>query len=323
MTYIASGMAAIALYLSPVTWIDRAADFFEQTAAPEAQYRPVKGAVGATAQVLHVPKDYSTIQAAVDAALPGEKIIVAPGEYAGATITKPIELSGAGEHTKITSGSPTFANAGFYVQLNQQGPSDSGVKITHFTFESQAGSTPSGMFAGVVVRALNYLGGQRSFHVEVARNVFRSGFYGVYLLNCAHCAVTLNEIVDVLTPVMLWGVLANGESSENTITFNTIRSSVETANTGYARCAGIWLNAIEAGSVSKTLIAHNRIVRTGGTPANPAYAISFTASAGSAVQDNQIQLNDFRGSDNAVGASPLSLLALNEIGFNLGDGSHR
>ena len=57
-------------------------------------------------QVLLVPNQYPTIQGAVDAAAPGDKIMVGPGDYAGAHITRPVELKGSGPTTRITSGSP-------------------------------------------------------------------------------------------------------------------------------------------------------------------------------------------------------------------------
>lgn len=40
--------------------------------------------------VLRVPSDFSTIQAAVDAASPGDQIRVGPGEWCGATIDKQV-----------------------------------------------------------------------------------------------------------------------------------------------------------------------------------------------------------------------------------------
>jgi hypothetical protein len=54
--------------------------------------------------VLRVPKDYATIQDAVDAADPGDTIRVGPGDYAGATITKRVELKGSSKGTRIVSG---------------------------------------------------------------------------------------------------------------------------------------------------------------------------------------------------------------------------
>ncbi len=50
------------------------------------------------AETIHVPKDYATIQAAIDAAMPGDEIVIAPGTYNEAIdlLGKPIALIGSG-----------------------------------------------------------------------------------------------------------------------------------------------------------------------------------------------------------------------------------
>jgi hypothetical protein len=53
---------------------------------------------------LFVPDQHPTIQAAVDAASPGDRILVGPGNYAGAIIDKWVKISGAGNETVITEG---------------------------------------------------------------------------------------------------------------------------------------------------------------------------------------------------------------------------
>ncbi|MDD3726430.1 MAG: hypothetical protein PHI44_04475, partial [Candidatus Ratteibacteria bacterium] len=66
------------------------------------------GAVSAVAATLNVPGDYSTIQAAIDAASPGDTILVAAGRYRenlatwkDMEITKSISLIGAGSGSTI------------------------------------------------------------------------------------------------------------------------------------------------------------------------------------------------------------------------------
>ena len=53
---------------------------------------------------LFVPEQYPTIQEAVWAAAPGDRILVGPGMYAGARIDKWVKISGAGDDTVITEG---------------------------------------------------------------------------------------------------------------------------------------------------------------------------------------------------------------------------
>jgi len=53
---------------------------------------------------LFVPNQFSTIQAAVDAASPGDRILVAAGVYEGALIAKRVKIIGEGDQTVITHG---------------------------------------------------------------------------------------------------------------------------------------------------------------------------------------------------------------------------
>jgi hypothetical protein len=61
----------------------------------------------AVAENLFVPSQFGTIQAAVNAASPGDRILVAAGDYVGASIDKPVTILGVGDQTIITHG-PTF-----------------------------------------------------------------------------------------------------------------------------------------------------------------------------------------------------------------------
>jgi hypothetical protein len=78
-----------------------------------------------------VPRDYATIQEAVDAADPGDTIRVAPGEYAGATITKRLELRGSNAGTRIVSGvwfqGGAALDTSFFIE-----PEAAGTVISHF-----------------------------------------------------------------------------------------------------------------------------------------------------------------------------------------------
>jgi hypothetical protein len=266
--------------------------------------------------VLVVPDEYPTIQAAVDAAYPGDKIMVGPGDYAGALITQPVELIGSGLQTRITSSAPAFVGAGFYVHLDQGGPQDPGVSISHFTFECSGYPSMTGMFAGVVVRAVDYTKGHKSYNVDISHNTFHEGYYGVYIINADQCAVSHNDVVNAETPIMLWAYLA--DSSNNLIAYNSIQSDVEGSNTGQWRNVGIWLNAYGGGIVTNNQVIHNKIVRTGGSLTYPAYAVFLRAVTGGDITNNYIGFNDFRGSENEIGASPPDLLNRNEISHNHG-----
>ncbi len=61
----------------------------------------------AWADNITVPGDFPTIQEAIDAASPGDRILVAAGNHAGASIDKRVRISGVGDETVITDG-PIF-----------------------------------------------------------------------------------------------------------------------------------------------------------------------------------------------------------------------
>jgi hypothetical protein len=93
----------------------------------------------AHAATLRVPAQYPTIQAAVDAAAPGDRIRVSRGRYCGATLTKPVSLEGRGRPRIIgceTSPMVTAGlRAGFYLPGSQGNNPASGSHIRGFVFD--------------------------------------------------------------------------------------------------------------------------------------------------------------------------------------------
>jgi hypothetical protein len=95
----------------------------------------------AGAATLRVPRQYPTIQAAVDAAAPGDRISVAPGRYCGATLTKNVILEGRGRARIIgCDASPTITTglrAGFYLPGVKGTNPASGTRIRGFVFDGE------------------------------------------------------------------------------------------------------------------------------------------------------------------------------------------
>ena len=93
--------------------------------------------VATSSNTLQVPGDYPTIQAAVDAAAPGDTIRVGPGSWCGASITKQVNLVGEGNSTIIgCAASPNlfgFLRIGFFLPNGRA----SGSTISHFTFDGR------------------------------------------------------------------------------------------------------------------------------------------------------------------------------------------
>jgi pectin methylesterase-like acyl-CoA thioesterase len=76
----------------------------EMAAAFQAQQQGVGGGAGpAPARVLHVPRDHATLQAAVNAAQAGERVVLAAGVYNGRVIihNKQVEIVGVAQGGRV------------------------------------------------------------------------------------------------------------------------------------------------------------------------------------------------------------------------------
>jgi len=95
----------------------------------------------AHAATLRVPAQYRTIQAAVDAATAGDRIVVGRGRYCGATLTKPLSLEARGKVRIIgCATSPiisTDLRIGFYLPGTQGTNPASGSSIRGFVFDGR------------------------------------------------------------------------------------------------------------------------------------------------------------------------------------------
>ncbi|UCD52896.1 MAG: right-handed parallel beta-helix repeat-containing protein, partial [Phycisphaerales bacterium] len=142
---------------------------------------------------LHVPQQFTTIQGAVDAALPGETVIVSEGSYPEyVTVDKPLSLRGLG--------APTVGRAGSTVlRLTADGCTVEGFVIT-------------GANLGISVESSNN---------TIRGNSITSNQSGVYLSsNSDHNTLTDNEIQDnVSHGVSIY------YSGHNTLTDNHISGS--------------------------------------------------------------------------------------------------
>jgi len=159
----------------------------------------------AHAATLRVPQQYATIQAAVDAAAPGDHIRVGRGKYCGATLTKNVSLEGRGRPRIIGCDTgPTLTpglRVGFYLPGVKGVNPASGTRIRGFVFDGEGVSNANlaplsfGIFArfanDVVVRrnrfegtvqAITNTGGDRW---RIEHNRIRH----LTLLDCtAHCS---------------------------------------------------------------------------------------------------------------------------------------
>jgi hypothetical protein len=147
---------------------------------------------------IHVPQDFPTIQAAIDAANPGDTILVAEGRWCGAFVTKPVNLVGNDDDTTIiscpTNFGPANAKRGFLMRTAASGSS-----VRHFTFDgagySDSNQTPLALGIGSNLNANNitvehnhFLGGELGININgngwtVNDNIFE----GFVVLNPPDC----------------------------------------------------------------------------------------------------------------------------------------
>jgi hypothetical protein len=149
--------------VSPVDTVKSAAT--NATTAPDTAVTPTDPSPPATEAgdvgVRAVPADYETIQAAVDASVPGDLILISPGVYNEAVevVTENLTIRGLDRNTTILDGQFTLTN-GFKVS------GASGVAIENLTARNYV---KNGFFwTGATGYRASYL------------TAFRNGDYGVY-----------------------------------------------------------------------------------------------------------------------------------------------
>jgi len=159
---------------------------------------PVSGAT------IYVPTQYSTIQAAVDAALSGDTIQVAAGTYyEQITINKTITIIGENPKTTIVDGAQN--GTVFYIEDSKN------VRITGFTIRN-AGSNYSAIIAEREIVGSDY-------H-RIENNIITTSQYGIYF-----SASDYNKIYNnTITGNSLAGVYINSADNTN-ITSNIIDDS--------------------------------------------------------------------------------------------------
>jgi parallel beta-helix repeat protein len=134
---------------------------------------------GRAGRTLRVPQDHTTIQSAIEAAKPGDLVLVGPGTYhEKVIISKPrITLRGTDRNTVILDGKYQFAN-GVEVTVD-------GVTVENLTVHSYNGN-------GVIINGINPVGGVnpqvvygsgenaiKGYRVSYV-TAYNNGLYGIY-----------------------------------------------------------------------------------------------------------------------------------------------
>jgi hypothetical protein len=267
-----------------------------------------------------VPGDFATIQAAIDSpsVVPGDRILVGPGSFAGALVDKGVHIQGHGR-TTIASGPahPSGMSQGFRLLEGADGTT-----ISHLRFTVD----------------LAVIGGADTSHVTVTQNTFVSPVQGVSAWRASGWEITHNVITDLRTNCgggigILLGDYTGGSWTDNVISNNRIHGTlrVKAGDCGGYNGSGIVVYAdYRWGRLGASLIAFNRIVKNdvalvSDAPATvDVVALELTEAtdaplATHVIRDNAVGFNDFRGTALQIVLTPEELADLNAISRNLGE----
>ncbi len=173
--------------------------------------------------VIRVPTDFSTIQAAIDAASPGDAIEVAPGIYHEHLIVDR-ELSLEGENKSITIIDGNDVGNVIYIAANN-------VTVSGFTVQRSGRSFNSGIFL------------QSSVNSVINGNIITNNEWGIWLENTTHNIVTGNTVTN-----SDYSGIYLGDSNGNVIVGNTMVSNRY----------GVWLErSSKANVIDRNVLTNN------------------------------------------------------------------
>lgn len=184
--------------------------------------------LGTPGITLEVPGDYETIQAAIDAANPGDTVFVHEGTYYETlTVDKWLKLIGENNETTIVDASGKWF--GIYVTAP-------GVHIRGFTIRNGV------LFHGVYLR--------ETYGCVIEENKFEHNLFGVYMFHCVWNTISNNfmtgnqygvrmyfcrgnTIVDNnITSTRYYSISLYGDSGENNIHGNIISNNLYSTSYG-------------------------------------------------------------------------------------------
>jgi len=276
----------------------------------------------ALALTWNVPGDFSSIQEAIDSSAvePGHTILLAPGNHAGALVTKSVEIQGEGGAV-INSGPlhPAGLSMGFRLLAGS-----GGATISHLGFEVD----------------LAIMNGDAVDDITVDHCTFTNTIQAVSNWSGSGWQISHNVITDLRTRNgggigILVGDRFGGVVEDNVISHNKINGTLYVdPNDGGGYCgSGIVLYAdFRWGMAGAEAIRNNRVVKnhvglTSDTPlVVDVVAFELTDSRDDinavpypVVYDNAIGFNDWRGTTLQMVFTPAELEAENIVSRNLGD----
>ena len=150
--------------------------------------------------VIIVGEDYDTIQEAINAANPGDTIIVKEGVYFefNILINKSITLIGENPTNTIIDGQETERPIIVIISPN--------VRISNFTIMN---TTKMRETYGIMIH--------NAVNVTLANNIIKENYWGICIENSSECKIINNTIIN-----NVWGITFRNKGSSNNIIYNNI-----------------------------------------------------------------------------------------------------
>lgn len=270
-----------------------------------------------------VPADFATIQAAIDSpdVVAGDRVLVGPGDFAGAVVNKSVRIQGIGE-AAITSGPlhPAGLVQGFRLMAGADGTT-----ISHFRFTVDL----------AVINATNH----RVRDVTVTQNTIENPVQGISNWLGSGWEITHNRIVDLRSRCgggigILVGEYNGGTVSDNLVSHNEISGTLHVSPTdcgGYSGTGIVVFADFRFGRAGGAHVAYNRVVKNrvslvSDTPSVvDVVALELTEANDPdplqhVIHDNAVGFNDLRGTVTQVALTPAALdNPTNDISRNLGE----
>lgn len=279
-----------------------------------------------------VPGNFATIQDALDsvAVVPGDTILVGPGDFHGAIVDKAVTIKGTGG-ARIVSG-PLFndisgRDQGFRI-LN----GGNGATISHLTFTSN-------IFLGIYHRY--EAGGSAANNVTITQCLFENNNQAITNWGGSGWEITQNKMVDLRVDngggigVLVGDRFGNPDGVRDcVVSHNSITGqlNVPADDGGGYNGSGIvlysdarygWPGAV---SISGNRVVKNKVSMTlnnlQATPSVTIVAFEMTDTKepfGNIFFSNAIGFNDFRGTPLQIVLTPSTLDGENDISRNLGE----
>ena len=270
-----------------------------------------------------VPRDFETIQAAIDSpdVAPGDRLLVGPGIFAGALVNKQVHIRGVG-NAVIATGPlhPAGLVQGFRLFAGADGTT-----ISHLRFTVDL----------AIITATN----NRVHNVSVFQNTVENAVQGITNWLGSGWEITQNNIVDLRSRCgggigIVIGEYNAGVVSGNVVSHNQISGTLHVSagdcggynGTGIVVYADYRFGRSGAAHITGNSIIHNAVSFVSDKPSVvDVVAIELTEASdpdplAHVIHDNGIGFNDLRGTATQVALTPPALdNPINAISRNLGE----